>query len=235
MANFCPKCGKKTAPTDVYCASCGTSLPDDDCKNGASASAPQSTTYGAANSANPYGASAPQPTPTAYSDAADSANNANAVNNANVADNASVDAEPTVGPSFWNAFLYCVGNYFNFKGRATRTEYWGYLLVSIPLGFILSVLSACAFNDIELGKLGGFGFFFFPTLALEFRRLHDTNNSGWAPIILLLIFVRYLLLFFELLAILLVLTFVLWLAFCPGTKGPNKYGPRRLNPSDVKR
>ena len=44
-----------------------------------------------------------------------------------------------VGPSFWGAFGYCMKNYCNFEGRATRTEFWGWRVV---IGIITGLLSA---------------------------------------------------------------------------------------------
>lgn len=35
------------------------------------------------------------------------------------------DAPPTVGPSFFGAFWYCLRRSFDFKSRANRTEYFG--------------------------------------------------------------------------------------------------------------
>ena len=37
------------------------------------------------------------------------------------------DAPPTVGPSFFGAFWYCLRRPFDFKSRANRTEYFGWL------------------------------------------------------------------------------------------------------------
>ena len=51
-----------------------------------------------------------------------------------------VDAPPTVGPSFFGAFWYCLRHMFDFKGRANRTEYFGWLaglaVALFALGFV---------------------------------------------------------------------------------------------------
>ena len=51
-----------------------------------------------------------------------------------------VDAPPTVGPSFRGAFWYCLRRPFDFKGRANRTEYFGWLaglfVALSTLGFV---------------------------------------------------------------------------------------------------
>jgi uncharacterized membrane protein YhaH (DUF805 family) len=66
-------------------------------------------------------------------------------------------------------------NYFNFKGRASRNEFWdfviGSFIISIILLFIgqLNILLTLFFNLI----------IFIPTLAISVRRMHDVEKSGW--------------------------------------------------------
>jgi uncharacterized membrane protein YhaH (DUF805 family) len=78
-------------------------------------------------------------------------------------------------------------HYADFSGRASRKEYWMFMLVyigcSIVAGFAYSFLAAF------LGKLfsviGMIAFFtafvgtVVPTIALQVRRLHDIGQSGW--------------------------------------------------------
>lgn len=69
-------------------------------------------------------------------------------------------------------------NYVNFKGRASRSEFWWWTL------FSLVVQAATSGSDLISGvvSLG----LLVPGLAVHVRRLHDTNRSGWwmgAPII----------------------------------------------------
>ena len=77
-----------------------------------------------------------------------------------------------------NAFKRVVfENYANFSNRASKAEYWWYVLASILVGF------AAGFID------GFFGLNIFnalvslalliPGLAVSARRLHDTDRSGW--------------------------------------------------------
>ncbi len=112
---------------------------------------------------------------------------------------------------------------FSTKGRITRTTYWLF-----GLGyFILSIIAV----SIDFMLLGGFGvleqqtpprFFgiftailglvgFFPALAIQIKRLHDRDRSGW---FLLLNFVPLLNLWVG-----------IEIAFLPGTIGQNQYGP----------
>lgn len=65
------------------------------------------------------------------------------------------------GAMFWNSFTT---KYAEFSGRATRREYWSFLLTSI------FVTGTCPIAAIAL---------IIPLLAVTARRLHDTNHSGW--------------------------------------------------------
>ena len=66
--------------------------------------------------------------------------------------------------------------YASFEGRATRWECWSF---SIVYGIIYLV--ALVINDI-LASLVSLAFFL-PSIALNARRLHDTNRSGWYMLI----------------------------------------------------
>ncbi|MBQ7814960.1 MAG: DUF805 domain-containing protein [Thermoguttaceae bacterium] len=107
-----------------------------------------------------------------------------------VADEASyyVDGDATVGPSFWGSFGYCMKNYCNFRGRATRTEYWGWVVVNGLIGGALQIAVAAATlgsganvyaaetatNAVEgLWNLA----VLLPAFAVMGRRLHDV---GWS-------------------------------------------------------
>jgi uncharacterized membrane protein YhaH (DUF805 family) len=67
------------------------------------------------------------------------------------------------------AYTSFLKNYFNFSGRASRSEYWWVIPVNIVLGFIPFV----AFLLL------------IPGVALSVRRLHDTGRSGWLILIAL--------------------------------------------------
>lgn len=81
-------------------------------------------------------------------------------------------------------------NYIGFSGRARRKEFWMFILVNTIFLGVLSVL------DKMLGwqRAGGEGVLatiysllvFLPSLAVQFRRLHDTNRSAWWLLLLLI-------------------------------------------------
>ncbi len=79
-------------------------------------------------------------------------------------------------------------NYANFKGRARRKEYWGFILflwifMLIPAGLIAALALAAQSDEIMMLAIGYIGIFtlvsFIPNLAVLVRRLHDQGKSGW--------------------------------------------------------
>ena len=71
-------------------------------------------------------------------------------------------------------------NYANFKGRASREEYWMFILFNFIFGIALSFIEGFLFglysnilsNIYYLAVL-------VPTIAVAVRRMHDTGKSGW--------------------------------------------------------
>ncbi len=83
---------------------------------------------------------------------------------------------------FFGAVRICFNKYVNFGGRASRSEFWLFVLFVVLGGLILGVIDGVV--GIEQGdpvSLGNaFGLLtFLPGLAVAVRRLHDTNRSGW--------------------------------------------------------
>jgi len=74
-------------------------------------------------------------------------------------------------------YINAFKNYANFKGRATRSAFWYFQLVSFIVSVILTIISAGILSLIYSLAV------FIPALALGARRLHDTNRSGWWQLI----------------------------------------------------
>ena len=71
-----------------------------------------------------------------------------------------------------------INNYVGFSGRATRTEYWMFTLVNILIIAGLSIIEKIlGWKDALVGLYGLA--IFIPSLAVSFRRLHDTGRSAW--------------------------------------------------------
>ena len=88
-------------------------------------------------------------------------------------------------------FLDTIKNrYAKFDGRATRSEYWYFILFYFILALIVSLVDILVINPMlgltpEQAQQGGIlqiivGLgLLIPTLALTIRRLHDIGRSGW--------------------------------------------------------
>jgi len=81
---------------------------------------------------------------------------------------------------FIEAVKTCFSKYFDFKGRARRSEYWWFYLFTLIGSIITSVLDAIIFG-LEVGLINIVFTLavMIPTLSAAARRLHDTNRSGW--------------------------------------------------------
>ncbi len=124
--------------------------------------------------------------------------------------------------------------YADFSGRSRRKEYWMFtlfiLLVYVGLITLLAVGGGLSgmFDPTGSGgagitALGGtvlalFGLFvlaiLIPTIAVQVRRMHDQDKSGWWVIIAYIPVVNY------------IGGIVLFVFMCiEGTRGENRYGP----------
>jgi uncharacterized membrane protein YhaH (DUF805 family) len=107
----------------------------------------------------------------------------------------------TTAPGFVDAIKICFSKYVDFNGRASRPEYWWFVLFS----FILSVLTMLLPIVSIIVALA----LFLPSLSAAVRRLHDIDKSAW-----------WLLLVFIPLAGLVLIYFL-----CQrGTEGQNRFG-----------
>ena len=83
-----------------------------------------------------------------------------------------------------NYYVDVLKNYAVFSGRARRKEYWMFVLFNAIVSLVLILLgSLLHFTFLEtiysLAVL-------IPSLAVAFRRLHDTGRSGWWILICLI-------------------------------------------------
>jgi uncharacterized membrane protein YhaH (DUF805 family) len=101
-----------------------------------------------------------------------------------------------------NYYLFVLQNYFNFNGRARRSEYWYFILfnviISFALGFVGELMGLSIVSTIySIAVL-------IPSIAVSVRRMHDVGKSGW---------------------FILIPIYNLVLALTEGNKGSNNYGP----------
>ena len=112
-----------------------------------------------------------------------------------------------------NYFIYCLKNYFNFSGRATRSEFWYFTLFCLLFGMLI-MLTEYMLGIGKVKQTGILSLIFdlalvFPSLAVSTRRLHDTNRSGWWNLIMLV----------PIIGIIVLIVF-----YCQDSKEDNKYG-----------
>lgn len=81
--------------------------------------------------------------------------------------------------SFVESVRTCFVKYADFKGCASRSEFWWWALFSLVVYLVLSFISSKLALVFSLATL-------LPYLAVTARRLHDTDRSGWWQLIALI-------------------------------------------------
>lgn len=84
--------------------------------------------------------------------------------------------------SFGDAISTCFSKYVTFSGRASRSEYWYFVLFNALVSLVAGFLDASIFGlENELSPIGSIVslVLLLPSLSVGVRRLHDTNRSGW--------------------------------------------------------
>ncbi|VUT06195.1 DUF805 domain-containing protein [Klebsiella huaxiensis] len=81
-------------------------------------------------------------------------------------------------------------NYFNMKGRASRREYWMFVLIVGVVSLIIDIASAMVFTRDSTAHLSISTIvsliFLCPGICVMVRRLHDIGKRGtWAFILLI--------------------------------------------------
>ena len=99
--------------------------------------------------------------------------------------------------TFGEAVATCLRKYADFRGRATRPEFWWFFLFALGVGWASTILDTVLFaspdNDLleRLGVSGPFSgvttlLLVVPCLAAGARRLHDVGRSGWWQLLLVM-------------------------------------------------
>lgn len=106
--------------------------------------------------------------------------------------------------------------YAIFSGRATRSEFWYWILFYLLGAIAVGILDEILFSGrTVVGDRGPIELvydviFFLPNWSIQARRLHDVDRSGWWQLISLTI-------------VGLIYPLLFW--FCKkGTDGPNRFG-----------
>ena len=83
---------------------------------------------------------------------------------------------------FTESLRTCFGKYAKFDGRASRSEFWYFVLFCFVYMFVAGFLLGLT-GASQAGIDGAILFLmipiFIPSIAVAARRLHDINQSGW--------------------------------------------------------
>ena len=109
-------------------------------------------------------------------------------------------------------YIQALQKYAVFDGRATRSEYWLFLLVHVIISIILGLIPL-VLDWFLIVEVVYFLALLVPALAVGARRLHDSGKSGWLQLILLVPLIGWII--------------VLVLLALP-SDDDNKYGPRPM-------
>ena len=82
--------------------------------------------------------------------------------------------------NFLTAVKTCfVEKYATFSGRATRSEYWYFVLFNALVNILTVTFDAIVFSSSPVFNTLFSLIVLIPSLAAAVRRLHDVNRSGW--------------------------------------------------------
>ncbi len=117
-----------------------------------------------------------------------------------------------------NHYLGAFKKFATFVGRATRSEYWYFVLFNAMAMLILGMIDQAIASGQNNWLLSGIYYLvvLIPGLALSVRRLHDIGKSGWMLLIILIPLVG--------------IFWYLFLLLTDSQPGDNKYGP---NPKGI--
>lgn len=123
-------------------------------------------------------------------------------------------------------YLKVMRQYFDFTGRARRSEYWYFTLFNFLFSLVSIAFDAFYGFILDIPYWETTWEFYYPfyalltltpALAVTVRRLHDTGHSGWWYLILLLPILGCI--------------WLLILLFTDSEGKDNKWGPSPNNPS----
>ena len=115
--------------------------------------------------------------------------------------------------------------YADFSGRSRRKEYWMFVLGVFIAIIVLSIIEGMLGLSGMVGGVYGplttiVGLaVIIPGIAVQVRRFHDQDRSGWFVLLSLIPFIGGLA--------------VLVFMFLEGTRGPNRFGPDPKDPANA--
>ena len=109
--------------------------------------------------------------------------------------------------NFTQSLQTCYKKFFDFSGRASKSEYWWFWLYNIILYLLQFVFQGDLALLLYLVVIANF----IPMIAAGVRRIHDSNKSGWHLLIGVIPLIGL---------------WVLVILAQDGSKGKNRFGPK---------
>lgn len=85
-------------------------------------------------------------------------------------------------------YIKCLRQYFDFKGRARRKEYWMFALFNFIFAIGITIVDSMIMASTNSYN-GSFLLWLYylltiiPSFAVGIRRLHDVGKSGWMALV----------------------------------------------------
>ena len=110
-----------------------------------------------------------------------------------------------------------MNNYANLNGRASRSEYWWFVLFYLIVNTVTFVIDSTLGTMVtfDMGYVGLIAFLalLLPTVSVSVRRLHDIGKSGWWILLAIIPIVNFI-------GIFVIIVFTIM----EGEEQPNQYG-----------
>ena len=109
--------------------------------------------------------------------------------------------------NFVQSIQTCYTNFFDFGGRASKSEFWWfqlYVIIIYGMTFVFQGDLVFIFSILAIANT-------IPVYAAAVRRLHDTDKSGWMVLISVIPLIGL---------------YIIVLLIADGTKGKNRFGPK---------
>ena len=109
--------------------------------------------------------------------------------------------------NFIESIQTCYKKFFDFSGRASKSEYWWFQLynaIIYVLTFVFQGDLALLFSILVIANI-------IPTYAAAVRRIHDSDKSGWMVLIAVIPLIGL---------------YIIVLLLQDGSKGKNRFGPK---------
>ena len=109
--------------------------------------------------------------------------------------------------NFIESIQTCYKKFFDFSGRASKSEYWWFQLynaIIYVLTFVFQGDLTLLFSILVIANI-------IPTYAAAVRRIHDSDKSGWMVLIAVIPLIGL---------------YIIVLLLKDGSKGKNRFGPK---------